>query len=207
MLKKIYLFFFPNFVFELEKAMDDCKTVLDVGCGSNSPLGSIKTNIYSEGVDSFSPSIKKSKLKKIHNKYHKLDVIKIGKKFKSNSFDCVIAMDLIEHLEKKDGLKLIKKMEKIAKKKVIIFTPNGFLPQGKYDNNPWQIHKSGWTSKEMENKGYKVIGINGWKRLRGEYANLLFKPKLVCRIISDITQLFTRNNPKKAFQILCIKTK
>ncbi len=98
-------------------------------------------------------------------------------------------------------------MEKIAKKKIIIFTPNGFLPQGKYDDNPWQIHRSGWTSKEMENKGYKVIGINGWKPLRGEYANLLFKPKVLWRIISDFTQLIVKRHPKNAFQILCVKEK
>lgn len=207
MLKKIYLSYFPNYIFELEKALADCDTVLDVGCGSNSPLGSIKNKLYSEGVDSFLPSITKSKAQKIHNKYHKMDVLNIDKKFKSNSFDCVIAIDLIEHLTKEDGKKLIKKMEKIARKKVIIFTPNGFLPQGEYDNNPWQVHKSGWTVEEMQKKGYKVIGINGWKPLRGEYAEPKFYPKIIWRIISDLTQVFTRNNPKKAFQILCIKTK
>jgi len=98
-------------------------------------------------------------------------------------------------------------MEKISKNKVIIFTPNGFLPQGEYYNNPWQVHKSGWTVKEMKKRGYKVIGINSWKPLRGEYARLRFRPSYFWQIISDITQLFVRNKTEKAFQILCIKTK
>ena len=98
-------------------------------------------------------------------------------------------------------------MEKIAKNKVIIMTPNGFLPQGIYYNNPWQVHKSGWTVKEMKKRGYKVIGINGWKPLRGECARLRFWPKYFWLRISEITQFFVRNKPEKAFQILCVKTK
>jgi len=59
----------------------------------------------------------------------------------------------------------------------------------------------------MKNRGYKVIGINGWKLLRGEYTSLKFKPNHLWRFISDITQVFLRNNPENAFQILCIKNK
>jgi len=96
-------------------------------------------------------------------------------------------------------------MEEIATKKVIIFTPNGFLPQGEYDNNPWQIHHSGWDVEEMQDLGYNIIGINGWKPLRGEYARINYKPLFLWTLLSDITQLFVRNNPKYAFQILCVK--
>ena len=202
-----YVKLFPNYQVELEKAVGQCKSLLDVGCGSNSLIKSFSKKLNCVGVDAFSPSIEKSKNLKIHNKYHKMDVLDIGKNFKPNSFDCVLASDLIEHLDKDDGFKLIEMMEKIAKNKVIIFTPNGFLPQGEYDNNPWQVHKSGWTVKEMKKRGYKVIGINGWKTLRGEYARLRFWPSYFWLIISDITQFFVRNNPEKAFQILCIKTK
>lgn len=204
---KYYVKLFPNYGIELERAVEKCKSLLDVGCGSNSPIKSFSKKLYCVGVDAFYPSIEKSKKLGIHNEYHKMDVLDIGKNFKPNSFDCVLASDLIEHLDKKDGFKLIEMMEKILKNKVIIFTPNGFLPQGEYDNNPWQVHKSGWTVKEMKKRGYKVIGINGWKPLRGEYARLRFRPSYFWQIISDITQLFVRNKPEKAFQILCIKTK
>jgi len=136
-----------------------------------------------------------------------MNILDLEKKFETNSFDCVLASDLIEHLTKEDGLKLIDMMEKIAKNKIIIFTPNGFLSQGEYDNNPWQIHKSGWTVKEMKEKGYEVIGIDGWKPLRGEYASLRFWPKHFWLIISDITQFFVKNKPEKAFEILCYKIK
>lgn len=202
---ELYLRIFPNYQKELERGVISCKSLLDVGCGSSSPIKSFSKNLYCVGVDAFKLSINKSKKERIHNKYYQIDVLDIDKKFEAKSFDCVLASDLIEHLTKDEGYKLINKMERLANKKVIIFTPNGFLPQGEYDNNPWQLHKSGWTVEEFKKLGYKVIGINGWKPLRGEYASIKFWPKIFWLIISDITQLFVRENPKKAFQILCIK--
>lgn len=211
LLKKIYSNYyvkiFPNYQIELEKAIGKCKNLIDVGCGSDSPIKPFSKKFYCVGVDVFAPSIEKSKNLKIHNKYYKIDVLDIGKKIKSNSFDCVLASDLIEHLTKEEGIKLIEMMEKISKNKVIIFTPNGFLPQGEQDNNPWQLHKSGWTVKEMKKRGYNVIGINGLKPLRGEGASIRFWPKYFWLIISDLTQFFVRNKPEKAFQILCVKIK
>ncbi len=134
-----------------------------------------------------------------------MNVLNIDKKFKEKSFDCVIALDIIEHLNKKDGLRLLELMEKIAIKKVIIFTPNGFLPQGAYDKNKFHVHKSGWTYNEMKKYSYNVIGINGFKHLRGEYSTLKYSPRFLWTIISDITQLITKYYPKYAFQILCVK--
>ncbi len=206
-LKKTYNRIFPDYTSELEKAIGDCKTLLDVGCGNNSPIRTFSDKLYSVGVDAFAPSIEKSKKLNIHNEYRQMDILDIDKEFEPDSFDCVLASDLIEHLEKDEGYRLIESMEKIAKKKIIIFTPNGFLPQGEYDNNPWQLHKSGWEVEEMKAKGYEVIGINGMKALRGEYAAPKYRPFFFWSIISDITQLFVRNKPEKAFQILCVKTK
>ena len=188
-----YTKIFPNYPVELKNAVGNCKSLLDVGCGSSSPIKLFSRNLYCVGVDTFKPSIDKSKKQKIHNKYVQMSIMDIVKKFEPNSFDCVLASDVIEHLEKKDGFKLIEMIETIARKKVIVFTPNGFLKQGEYDKNPWQVHKSGWTEAEMKNKGFKVIGINGWKPLRGEFADIRFWPKYLWTIISDITQVFIKN--------------
>lgn len=205
-LKNIYLKIFPLPIFYLEKELKECKSLLDVGCGSNSPIGKLpKKKFYSVGVDAFREAIEKSKKNKIHNKYFLMNVMKIDTKFKAKSFDCVLALDLIEHLKKKDGVRLIKKMEKIARKKVIILTPNGFLPQEEYEGNIKQVHLSGWSVKEMRKEGYGVIGINGLKGLRKEKAELKFKPKIFWRVVSDISQVFVKNHPEKAFHILCVK--
>src|SRR3990170_2553627 len=113
--RDIYTKIFPDLVSELGKELNDCKSVLDIGCGDDSPIKFFSRRFYSEGVDIFLPSINKSKKETIHNKYHKMNILAIDKKFKPNSFDCVLALDVIEHLDKKGGLKLIKKMERIAK--------------------------------------------------------------------------------------------
>jgi hypothetical protein len=205
--RSIYTRIIPDYSRELEKAVSGCGTLLDVGCGSDSPVQTFNTKISCSGVDAFKGSLDISRQKKIHDRYFRMNVVDIGKKFKRDSFDCVTALDLIEHLNKKNGLKLVSMMEKIARRKIIIFTPNGFLKQGSIHNNPYQVHVSGWTPSEMKKLGFRVIGINGWKPLRTEMAAIRYRPWFFWRIISDISQLFVRNRPEKAFQILCIKDK
>lgn len=204
-MKKIYLKFFPNFITELKYELKGCNQILDVGCGDSSPLKYIKYSGYKVGVDGFAPSIKKSKKAKIHDKYYLNNLKSIDKIFKSKSFDCVIGLDIIEHFEKQEGLQLINKMEKIAKKKIILFTPNGFVSQGEFNNNPYQVHKSGWNPEEMRKLGYRVKGIYGWKKLRDNFSRLKYKPSIFWRIISDLTQILTKQNPKYACALLCVK--
>jgi SAM-dependent methyltransferase len=203
--RRIYTKIFPDYFVELKKAFKGCKTILDVGCGRTSLLRLFPKEIYRVGVEGFQPYIEESKSKGFHNEYHRVDVMEIGDHFPENSFDCVYAGDVIEHLEKEKGLILIKMMEKIAKKKVIIYTPNGFLPQDSRDSNDLQIHKSGWTVSEMEEMGFNVIGTSGWKFFRGNNTGIRFYPKFLWRVVSDITQFYTRNNPIHAKQILCVK--
>jgi predicted TPR repeat methyltransferase len=205
---KFYRKIFPDYYVELEKAVNGCKTLLDLGCGTNSPIKYFsKKPTFCVGVDIFQSSIEESKKENIHNEYHCMNVLDIANKFKTNSFDCVLASDLIEHLTKKEGFNLLDLMEKTARKKVIIFTPNGFFLKHEFHGNPWQIHKSAWTANELKKEGFKVVGINGWKPLRRLLAYTNSWPKYLLRIISDMTQIFVKNHPEKAFNLLCIKEK
>lgn len=202
-IKRIYKILFPGMERYLKKELQNCRTVLDLGCGDESPIQGVST-LFSVGVELFEPSLEESKKKKIHSQYIKADIRKI--EFKKNSFDAVLALDLIEHLSKEEGYELISKMEKWAKKKVIFFTPNGFLWQNGSDNNIWQTHKSGWNTEEFKKLGFKVYGVRGWRRLRGYKAEMKFKPKLIWIIISDLTQKVIYRFPKYAFQLFCVKT-
>lgn len=203
--KTIYLNIFPDYSRELKNVVGNLKTLLDVGCGKASPIKGFSKDIYCVGVDSFKPSLDQSAKDKIHNKYILANILEIRKSFATDSFEVVLASDVIEHLTKIEGEKLLIDMESIASKKVVIFTPNGFLHQGEFDNNPQQVHKSGWTVQDFKMHGYKVLGINGWKPLHKEFAIPKFKPHRLCQFISDLSQFIVKNHPELAFQLLAVK--
>jgi SAM-dependent methyltransferase len=186
----------------LKKELSDCNTVLDLGCGYNSPIQYCNVH-YSVGVELFEPYLQESQKKHIHNEYIKADIRNI--EFKPKSFDAVLCSEVLEHLTKEEGYELIKKMEKWAIKKIIITTPNEYLWQDGYDNNPMQEHKSGWSVEELENLGFKVFGMNGWKKLKGYKGLIKYKPTFLWQRISDLTQKITYRYPKYAFQLFAIK--
>lgn len=201
---------FPNLAlftlsFELDNVLFDCDSVLDLGCGDNSPLGFIKKKKYSVGVDGFKKSIQISKSKNIHDKYLHKDILKIKNDLPKKSFDAVIALDVIEHLEKKEGFKLIRLMEHFAVKKVILLTPNGFVNQTGEENG-LQEHLSGWNVSDFRKLGFKVYGRYGIKSLRSEKAELKYRPKILWGFISEFSNLlYSRTNPERAYSLLAIK--
>ena len=201
-LKSIYRLIFPDIVAYFKKELLGCKSVLDLGCGYNSPIQYCKIP-FSVGVELFEPYIEESKRKRIHNQYIKADIRKIN--FEPKSFDVVVAIEVLEHLTKEEGWELIKNMEKWTRKKIIISTPNGYLYQSDADDNPLQRHKSGWSVRELKGFGFKVRGLNGFKPLRGYAATMKYKPKLLWHLISDLTQKITYYFPEGAFQLLAVK--
>lgn len=201
---------FPNLALftlalELEWSLEGCNEILDVGCGSNSPLSYLTKKKYLVGVDGYKKSIDESKKRKIHDQYFLMDALNIGSKFKRKSFDAVVALDVIEHLPKNDGIKLLKMMENLARKKVILLTPNGFVEQ--HDkNNPLQQHLSGWSVEDFEKMGYQVSGIYGWKPLRKEEASIRFKPRWFWVLLSELTHyFFTKYVPKYSYSLFAEK--
>jgi len=185
-IKPLYIKLFPSWIKLLKKEISDCDTVLDLGCGYNSLIQYCNVP-FSVGVELFEPYLEESKKKGIHNEYIKEDIRKV--ELKPKSFDAVVLLDVLEHLTEEEGYELIKKMGKWARKKIIIFTPNGLVYQDGYDNNSLQEHKSGWSVKKLEKLGFKVYGINGWKKLRGYKASIKYKPTLLWRIISEYKKL------------------
>jgi hypothetical protein len=141
----------------------------------------------------------------LHSEYRQLDIRELADGYPPRSFDGVVAFDVLEHLEKREGLRLLDSMERIARKKVIVFTPNGFLEQPPSPTNPFQEHLSGWSVDDLARRGYVVTGFNGWKPLRGMYANVRWRPRSLWWRVSLVTQSFVRSRPRLAFQLLGIK--
>lgn len=189
----------------LEKHLTGCLSVLDVGCGDNSPLKKVKKTFWSSGIDAFEPSLVKSQKKRIHDRYTLGDINKLCQYFKPKSFDAVIALDIIEHFEKENAVKIIAEMEKIARKKVIILTPNGFYAQDDSDSNPYQRHKSEWSKEELSKLGYRVYGLRGLKYLRGEYATIRYKPWLFWGSVAFFSEPLLYYLPDLSYDLLAVK--
>ena len=154
------------------------KTILDVGCGQGKPMLLIKMRMNIKravGIDLFKPYIEEARKLKTHDRFIIQDVRKIN--FKPRSFDIVLSSHVIEHMPKKDALTLLDKMEKIAKKQIVIASPIGEMYHPAVDGNPLQIHLSAFTPGEFQKRGYKTVNY-GWSWLLGEEG-------LVHRVRSD----------------------
>lgn len=185
----------------LRQALQGCQRVLEIGCGVDSPMQYLAGEYHLEGLDIHEPSLEACKKKGFLKEAHLGSAMEIEKQFGPDAFDAVVALDLIEHLKKEDGQELMRQMEAVAAKAVIIFTPNGFVPQH-CEDNPWQEHLSGWTTAEFRQRGYQVSGINGWKALRGEFARVKYPPRLLWAAVSEVTQiLWTGTHPESAFSL------
>jgi len=181
-------------------------TVLDLGCGKSSPLKFFSADLkYSLGVDSFGSYLEESKKQGIHSDYLQADIFSACEKMADKSFDCVIALDLIEHLTKNQGLKLIREMERLARRKIIIYTPNGFFSQEDFDYNQAQKHLTGWTVEELKNSGFKVKGMSGLKYFRRGFMGKALRPKIFWQFLASASQPLVFFIPQLSHQLLCIK--
>jgi hypothetical protein len=83
------------------------------------------------------------------------------------SVDTVFALDFIEHLEKSDGLRMLREAERVARCQIVVYTPLGFFPQTYddpdkpdrwgMDGAKWQTHRSGWDLDDFSEEWEFVI--------------------------------------------------
>jgi 2-polyprenyl-3-methyl-5-hydroxy-6-metoxy-1,4-benzoquinol methylase len=87
-------------------------------------------NLYTVGLD--------AKKNNAHDDYVLCDVRHMP--VKDKSFDVVLCIEVLEHLEREEGINLIRAMEKVARRQVILTTPVSEYEQHAYDDNPYQEH-------------------------------------------------------------------
>ena len=193
------------FFFVLQSELGDSRSVLDVGCGNDSPIGRINKKFISEGIDVYRKCIDYSKKNHFHDSYKLGDVRKLSQFYKPKSFDVAISIDVIEHLTKPEANRLITDMERVARKKIILMTPRGYIDQKAYDGNPFQKHHSGWEVEDLKKLGYRVRGLRGWKFLRNDEATIRFSPWIFWGLCSFISEPLLYFFPELSFQIFAVK--
>lgn len=196
----------------LKKIAGNPKTVLDVGCGDGeimSIIGEKKWKVT--GIDIFPESLKQAKATGMYKELIKGDLIKECEKLirQKKKYDLVFCSQVIEHITKKDGQKLIELADKLAKKKIYFGTPLGFMhqPHVFIKGNPHQHHKSGWELEDFRKKGYTVHGV-GFKPIWSESGlartnNKLFE--LILTIVGYLSSPFVYYFPQTAAGILATK--
>jgi hypothetical protein len=140
-------------------------TVLDIGCGIRpqqyiTPELLICVEPHIEYVE-----VLKTSLKDANAVIIPLDAIKALAGMPDRSIDSIFLIDVIEHMDKDMGVKVLLECERVARQQVVLFTPLGFMPQeihaGDVDGwnlhgGEWQDHKSGWYPEEFA--GWDIIG-------------------------------------------------
>jgi hypothetical protein len=190
----------------LESAVGAPASLLDVGCGNNSPILRFSRRPgYSVGMDLHRPWLDESRAKGIHDEYVEANILELGDRFEPGQFEVALACDVLEHLTPDDGARLLSLMETVASERVVLLTPNGFVPQGETWGNPLQVHRSGWTVEALRSRGFAVTGLNGVRWLRGERGEARIRPRRVGELVARASQPLTRRFPAAAYHLLATK--
>lgn len=139
------------------------KKVLDLGCGRGvwGYLLRVQRDVSKAqiiGLDASDYSLSFVNKHRVYTKTIKADIRK-KLPFSDKSFDFIICSEVIEHIVKKDGEKLLSEINRLIKPggRVIVTTPNVWLEMPYADR--LDIHRSLWTVKDFVKRGYKVKGI------------------------------------------------
>ena len=134
---------------ELDKKARSC---LDIGCGRG--VFNFMRSLNSVGCDIYRPGLLKAREKEYYKNLVNCDVRDLP--FKPKSFDVTICFEVIEHLDKTEGIELLKRMEEITRRQIIITTPWGYFPLEERQDNPNLNHLSGWLPQEFKDMGYRT---------------------------------------------------
>jgi len=85
--------------------------------------------------------------------------------FKDLAMDYSLACEIIEHLSKEGGIKMIKELERVTKKKILLTTP---YASWYYEKPKVNGHITKWKPKEFKEMGFKVRGIGSKFSFKGK---------------------------------------
>ena len=194
----------------------ELSTILDVGCGPGYFFQEVRRLIaprYAVGVDLFLPFLSACRRAKVYDDLILCDVRALP--FRKRSFTSILCTEVIEHLEKTDGIHLIHQIEDLAEQNVVISTPVGFLHEcpefdrerilidgseyKKQQNSFHSPHVSGWSPQELRNRGYRVVGTSGHRFLSLRRTGAAWE--LLIAISLPVVHLI----PEMAFQMVAQK--
>lgn len=153
-----------NFV---KQATENGESLLSLCCGIGLELSNLNTQSI-VAVDIAPQYLEQIKNRNPHATTVQSDALEYLKEQPDNAFDVISIIDGIEHMDKQTGLELIPHLKRVAKKEVLLFTPQGHGDDGYLKNEPhnawgiegadhFQTHKSGWTALELKDLGFEML--------------------------------------------------
>ena len=189
------------------------KDIVDIGCGKGRVirfLGRCGWKGTAVGVDIYKPYILFVKKEKIYDDIILCDLRYLP--FSEKTFDLVMMIWVLEHLEKEDGLAILTQLDRLAKKQIAVLTSVGYLPQEKLNGNIFQEHRSGWQPWEFRKRGYQVYGVSGTKSI---YTHIIRRTRMGWDLLSRLfllflcilTQPLIYTKPEIATLMLCFRNR
>jgi hypothetical protein len=140
---------------------NDLASALDIGIGYGYigyMLRKIKKIRRLDGIEIWYPYISDVKRHKIYDQIYIGDVLSEIAKIPNRTYDASIMLEVIEHIEKDRGKKILDELDRITKKFIIVSTPCSYFSSSPWDSNHYQLHRSVWTIKDFKSRGYRVRG-------------------------------------------------
>lgn len=155
------------------RAIVPAETVLDIGCGiiPESYVKPSRLHILAEPYGEYVDILRQKFGQDPRYFIMQGKGIEVTQHFLDRSVDSVFCLDVIEHLPKVDGLRLIEELDRVARRQVVILTPVGFMPQEGdvwgYHGHEVQRHLSAWQPEDFD-ANWRVLTCdrmhieNGW---------------------------------------------
>ena len=92
-----------------------------------------------------------------------------GGKLSDQSYDLVIAIDILEHFDTATGQAFLQQCQRVARRCVLVSTPKLFVAQD-IDANPFENHRSVWSEAQLAAAGFDQVlpnaesWIAAWQR-------------------------------------------
>lgn len=140
----------------------DPNRVLDVGFGfgrygflcrevleERSPSGGFPSGWHRtiDGIEAWEPYIGELQ-RHIYDEVHVGEAVPLIKGMPHRSYDLVLLIEIIEHLDKEDGRQLLEEALRVGDV-VLVSTPLHFLSQGPAFGNPFEVHRSHWRASDL----------------------------------------------------------
>lgn len=147
---------------------DNIESIIDLGCGDLWWTANLPGVVKHVGVDLWPEQLKLAWERRPVQGWVPIwrDALEFLKISTDNSVDAVLAIDIIEHLKKEDGLEILDEAERVARKLAICWAPLGMLereptnPDGTH--NPYQVHKWGPQPEDFQSRGWETNIYPDW---------------------------------------------